>query len=644
MSLLERWPAAALGEQRLAGVELDAGLVVRLPFAVPADPHAAGRHALHGARLVEQHLGGREAGENLDAQRLGLSGEPAADVAQAHDVVAAVVHLRRGGQTDRVRFGQEKELVPGDGRVQGRALVLPVGNQLVERPRLHDRAREDMRADFRPLLDHADRDLPARLQGQLTQPDRRGETGRPRAHDDHVELHALALNVAHRAAPACPPAAAPLRADRGRGKPPNGDGRPRSRPRSGSGLAGTALMCGHDRDTGRSGGAAALVRGHRRRRSGGGRAREPFRGRAGPSRVAGPRTAPASGAPRGPAAGGERPGRARRGSGRDDPRRAHGRHPRLRGLRAQAHRDHDLRLRRQSRRARHDDRRGSRPRGRPPGQALRRSGGKAARQDARRHRTRPRQRLHHEHPLLAASGQPDANARGDRPVPAVPRTPGRAGRAGRPRLHRRNGRQGHAQPDRGRYPPARPLVQPGARGARADPGHRHVPSGLPFAAARPQARILARPAGDPGQARRAGASRPLRPGAKPGPSGRRVVGRPPNPRETDRPAGTATEGFPVAAAGAGTRTQGPRPGEGRGFRGRADRLLRLGAADAAVAATQARTGRGPHRDRRGRPGSRAQAGAPHGRAPRRARRRRCRGVPGYLRGAGAGRLAGRRTA
>ena len=82
--------------------------------------------------------------------------------------------------------------VGGHGLIERRALVLPVGDQLVERDRIDHRARQDVRADGRGLLDHAD----AELGLELLEPDREGEAGGAGADRDHVVFHDIAF--AHR--------------------------------------------------------------------------------------------------------------------------------------------------------------------------------------------------------------------------------------------------------------------------------------------------------------------------------------------------------------------------------------------------------------------------------------------------------------
>jgi hypothetical protein len=66
-----------------------------------------------------------------------------------------------------VARGQEQEAIVARRRVERRAALLPVRDQLVEGARLEHRPREDMRADLRPLLDDADGELAAGIGGEL---------------------------------------------------------------------------------------------------------------------------------------------------------------------------------------------------------------------------------------------------------------------------------------------------------------------------------------------------------------------------------------------------------------------------------------------------------------------------------------------
>ena len=179
---------AAFGEQGISGAQLHAGLVVGAGFARLGDAHVAGGDADDASVLLQQ-LGGGEAWVDLNAQSFGLPAKPAAGIAEADDVVAFVVHLPGRGQTDAARGGQVKEAVLLGLGVERRAILPPVRQQLVQRPRLDHRAGEDVRPDLAALLHHAD----GGLRGELFEPDRGREAGRACPYDHHVELHRLAL-------------------------------------------------------------------------------------------------------------------------------------------------------------------------------------------------------------------------------------------------------------------------------------------------------------------------------------------------------------------------------------------------------------------------------------------------------------------
>jgi hypothetical protein len=151
---------------------------------------------LPGPVLRVQHLGSREAGEDLDAERFGLLGQPAHHVAQADDVVAVVAEAVREQEERRRRgaaaFLEEQEAVGRDRLIQRRPLLLPVGNQLAQSARIHDRAGQDVRAGLGPLLEHDNRDLLRTFGGELLQTDRRRQTGRAGANDGDVVLHRFA--------------------------------------------------------------------------------------------------------------------------------------------------------------------------------------------------------------------------------------------------------------------------------------------------------------------------------------------------------------------------------------------------------------------------------------------------------------------
>ena len=165
-------------------------------LAVLAHAHIAGGDALHPAGIVIEHLGGGEAGIDLHPQPLGLLGQPAAEIAQADDVIALVVHLGRGRQAQRMLLRQQQEIVVDRRRIEGCPLLLPVGDQLIEGDGLEDRAGEDMGADLGSLLDDADRGLAPRGGGELLQADRRRQARGAAADDHHVIAHRFPIHGA----------------------------------------------------------------------------------------------------------------------------------------------------------------------------------------------------------------------------------------------------------------------------------------------------------------------------------------------------------------------------------------------------------------------------------------------------------------
>src|SRR5690606_4967336 len=83
--LLGERTAHALADQRVLAEQRHAGLVVGPGFAVPADAHVTRGDADHGAGLVIEHLGRGKARIDLDPERLGPGGKPAADIAERDD-------------------------------------------------------------------------------------------------------------------------------------------------------------------------------------------------------------------------------------------------------------------------------------------------------------------------------------------------------------------------------------------------------------------------------------------------------------------------------------------------------------------------------------------------------------------------------
>ena len=199
---LDQLPAqvapSAFGEHGVAAMQFHAELKAALRLAVFAEPKVAGGHALDRAVIVVEHFSRREAGKDLDPQGLGLLRHPANHVAQADDVVAVIPEavrqqkFRRGARTG---FIQEQELVLRDLLLKRRAERVPVGQQFVERARIHDRAAEDVGAGLRALFENHHGHLGTSRRGALFEPDRRGQAAGPAAHDHDVVVHGFARTI-----------------------------------------------------------------------------------------------------------------------------------------------------------------------------------------------------------------------------------------------------------------------------------------------------------------------------------------------------------------------------------------------------------------------------------------------------------------
>ena len=109
MSCLDSEPRAPSANSVYLRAQLHAAREAVRRLAVLADAHVAGGDADDLAVRVVEHLGGGEARIDLDAERLRLGGEPAADVAERDDEVAVVGHQRRHQEVrQRERAGRSE--------------------------------------------------------------------------------------------------------------------------------------------------------------------------------------------------------------------------------------------------------------------------------------------------------------------------------------------------------------------------------------------------------------------------------------------------------------------------------------------------------------------------------------------------------
>src|SRR6185312_7314747 len=182
--------AAAFRQHRDARMDVRAGGEVGARRAVFLQAHVAAAHADDLAALDERDRGA-EAGEYVHPQAFRLGGEPGAEGAQGDDEVAAVVHLRRRGQSLAAGLGQQYELILGGGHADGRRVLAPIRQQPVHGDGVHDAAGEDVGAHLGALLQDAD----GLLGSQLLQADGEREACRPCTDDDKIVRHDIALDL-----------------------------------------------------------------------------------------------------------------------------------------------------------------------------------------------------------------------------------------------------------------------------------------------------------------------------------------------------------------------------------------------------------------------------------------------------------------
>ena len=199
--LLGERAARAFADQHIFAHQRHAGREVRAMRTVFLDAHVAGVDAGDRALFVIEQPGGGEARIDFDAERLGLAGQPAADVAEGDDVVAVIVHQRRHQdvrQAEGTGRSQNQEMISRHlGLERVVALLAPAGQKAVDADRVDDGTGQDVGAGLAALF----QDDNGKIGVDLLEPDRRGEPRRPRADDHHVEFHALPFDLAHQVPP-----------------------------------------------------------------------------------------------------------------------------------------------------------------------------------------------------------------------------------------------------------------------------------------------------------------------------------------------------------------------------------------------------------------------------------------------------------
>ena len=186
--------AHAVGEDRHLGADVDAGREGRFLLPVLVDAPIAGADADDGVTL-EEHLGRGKTGEHVDAFRFDQAAQPLDELDQRDDVVAVVLEERRGDRQPELRGARQKiDVVARSLARQRRPLGLEVGDEVLERGRIEQRAGQHVRARLARLFQNGDgQRLAPLLFLELREPERGRHPGGPAADDQHVDFEGLAL-------------------------------------------------------------------------------------------------------------------------------------------------------------------------------------------------------------------------------------------------------------------------------------------------------------------------------------------------------------------------------------------------------------------------------------------------------------------
>ena len=188
---LRQQRARPLGERHDLRGEIVGRLVRVARRAVAVQARRGGAHAGDAPALREQ-MRRRESREHVDAQRLGPGAEPAHDLADRRDEVAAVVHRGRRRQPQRASPGEQVHGFFADGVAERQLGIGDVGEQLAKRPGIDDRAGERVFAQRFGFLQDTDVELRALALREVGQLDGARQPRGPRADDEDVQLHAVA--------------------------------------------------------------------------------------------------------------------------------------------------------------------------------------------------------------------------------------------------------------------------------------------------------------------------------------------------------------------------------------------------------------------------------------------------------------------
>lgn len=198
-NLLAEMTAAAFSQYCIAGKQGITWHMSACRFTILADTHVTGKDSFNLALRILQQLRRCKPRQYFDTQRFGLPGQPAAELAQADNVLAGVVQVvwKQGTWNAQATTCTQQvvQLFAPDRSGDWCVHLPPVGKQLVQSTGVKNGAGKDMGADFGSFFNDADAQFPLCLPGKLGQAACGGKPGRSGADDQHIKVHAFAFRI-----------------------------------------------------------------------------------------------------------------------------------------------------------------------------------------------------------------------------------------------------------------------------------------------------------------------------------------------------------------------------------------------------------------------------------------------------------------
>src|SRR5262249_14609509 len=168
---------------------IDARLEVALRLAVLIDAFVAGSDT-HYAIVFDQQIGSGKTGKEIHTALFNLLTEPPCEFIEGHNVIAVIPKWRRNDRKLKCPvLGQKQYVIFVHCFLNRCALFLPIRHQFVNAARVHDSARDNMRADLFAFFEDGNR----KVFIQLTELISGRQSCRPSADNEDIDFESVGL-------------------------------------------------------------------------------------------------------------------------------------------------------------------------------------------------------------------------------------------------------------------------------------------------------------------------------------------------------------------------------------------------------------------------------------------------------------------